>query len=237
MKKSAGKKTVELILSISLISSQSCIKQRCLIKLPVASSRVLIAHLNPLAFSQLLGRVIEPAEMKKDILTFFAAIVILGGTFAGYFNWLRIQPTPGVVQIKVPPKSPPAPPKQEARQVIEDHPTISWHSLDFMQQEALAPISQQWDSLPELQQHRLLKTAKHYPNLTFEQKQRFYNRLEAWSKLTPEQRKAAREKYFAFSQVSAEKREQVKQMALQNQSKKAQQLASSVPTTPLPLQP
>lgn len=60
--------------------------------------------------------------MKKDMLIFFAAIVILGGTFAGYFNWLRIQPKPGVVQMKVlPPKSPPALPKPEVRQVFKWH--------------------------------------------------------------------------------------------------------------------
>lgn len=177
-------------------------------------------------------------SMKKNLLIFIAAIVILGGTFAGYFNWLRIQSKPGVVQMKVPPpKSSSTPPKPEVRQIIEAHPAISWHSLDSMQQEALAPMSQQWDNLPEIQQHRLLKTAKHYPNLTLEQKQRFYSRLEAWSKLTPEQRKAAREKYFAFSKVSAEKREQVKQMVWLDQAKKAQQLASSVPITPLPPQP
>jgi hypothetical protein len=48
--------------------------------------------------------------MKKDILVFFAAIVIFGSTFAGYLNWLLIQPKPGEAQMKVlPPKSPPAP--------------------------------------------------------------------------------------------------------------------------------
>jgi len=55
--------------------------------------------------------------MKKDILIFFVAIVILGGIFAGYLNWLFIQPKPGVVQMKVPP------PKPDVRQVIENHPT------------------------------------------------------------------------------------------------------------------
>jgi len=175
---------------------------------------------------------------KKGMLIFFAAIVILGGIFAGYLNWLFIQPKLGVVQMKVPPpKSPLAPPKPEVRQVIEAYPTTSWHSLDPMRQEALAPISQQWNGLPELQQYRLIKTAKHYPNLTPEQKQRFHSRLDAWSKLTPEQRKAAREKYLAFSKVPAGKREQVKQMVWQNRAKKDQQLASSVHVTPFPPQP
>ena len=173
--------------------------------------------------------------MKKSLLIFFAAIFILGGTFAGYFNWLLVQLKPGTVQMKVPPpKSPPAPPKPDVRQVIEVHPTTSWHSLDPMQQEALAPLSQQWDNLPELQQHRLLKTAKRYPNLTPEQKQRFHDRLAAWSKLTPEQREAAREKYHAFSKVPTERREQVKQMIRQSQMKKTEKSASSVPVTPLP---
>lgn len=104
--------------------------------------------------------------MKKDMLVFFAAIVILGGTFAGYFNWLLIQPKPGAEQMKLPPpKLPPAAPKSEVHQAIEAHPTTSWHSLEPMQQKALAPLSQQWDNLPELQQHRLLQTAKRYPIL------------------------------------------------------------------------
>jgi len=64
--------------------------------------------------------------MKKDMLIFFAAIIIFGGTFAGFLNWLLIQPKPGAVQIKVPPpKSPPAPPKPEVRQVNEAHPDSS----------------------------------------------------------------------------------------------------------------
>lgn len=170
--------------------------------------------------------------MKKSLLIFFAAIFILGGTFAGYFNWLLMQPKPVEVKMKVPP--PESQPKPDVRQVIEVHPTTSWHSLDPMQQEALAPLSQHWDNLPELQQHRLLKTAKRYPNLTSQQKQRFHVRLVAWSKLTTEQRKAAREKYNAFSKVPTEKREQVKQMVRQNQMKKTEQSASSVPVTPLP---
>src|SRR5574340_904760 len=101
--------------------------------------------------------------MRKSILVFFAAIVILGGTFAGYFNWLLIQPKSGAEQMKLPPpKLPPAAPKSVAHQAIGAHPTTSWHSLEPAQQEALAPLSQQWDKLPELQQHRLLKTAKRY---------------------------------------------------------------------------
>lgn len=173
--------------------------------------------------------------MKKSMLILFAAIFILGGTFAGYFNWLLMQPKPAEVKMKLPPpKPPPAAPKSEVYQAIEVHPVTSWHSLDPMQQEALAPLSQQWDNLPELQQHRLLKTARRYPNLTFEQKQRFHDRLVAWSKLTPEQREAAREKYHAFSKVPAERREQVKQMVRQSQMKKTEQSDSSVPVTPLP---
>lgn len=169
--------------------------------------------------------------VKNDKLIFFAVIAILGATFAGYFNWLLIQPKHEAAQMKV------SPPKSEARQMADNHSTKSWHLLNHMQQEALAPLSQQWESLAELQQHRLLKTAMHYPNLTPEQKQRFHNRLEAWSKLTPEQRKAAREKYLAFRKAPTEKREQVKQMVRQNQAIKTQQPASSVLVTSLPPQP
>lgn len=65
-------------------------------------------------------------SMKKDVLILFAAIVILGGTFAGYLNWLCIQPRPEAVQIKVPPpKSSLAPPKTDMRQVVAAHPTAS----------------------------------------------------------------------------------------------------------------
>lgn len=110
--------------------------------------------------------------------------------------------------------------------------TISWQSLTTMQQEALAPLSQQWGKLPELQQNRLLDTAKRYRNLTTEQKKRFLDRLEAWSKLTPEQRKAAREKYRAFSKVPAETREQVKQMVKHDQTNKKLHPASGIPPVP-----
>ena len=65
-------------------------------------------------------------SMKKDVLILFAAIVILGGTFAGYLNWLYIQPRPKAVQIKAPPpKSSLAPPKTAMRQVIAAHPATS----------------------------------------------------------------------------------------------------------------
>lgn len=166
--------------------------------------------------------------MKKGMLIFFAAIVILGGAFAEYFNWLLIQQKHGVVQMKV--SSPRLLPTPAGA-------TTSWLLLDPMQQEALAPLSQQWDNLLELQRRRLLKMAKHYQNFTPEQKHRFHNRLESWSKLTPEQREDAREKYLAFSKVPAEKRDQVKQMVSQNQAKQFQQPSSSVAVAPLPLQP
>ncbi|MDD2915716.1 MAG: DUF3106 domain-containing protein [Gallionella sp.] len=110
----------------------------------------------------------------------------------------------------------------------------SWHSLTPVQQEALAPLSQQWDKLPELEQHDLLNTASRFPHLTPEQKLRFHSRLETWSKLTPTQRKAAREKYRAFKNVPTEKQEQVKQMVKQEQARreqtmKAQQAADGIP--------
>lgn len=38
--------------------------------------------------------------MKSDILIFIIALVILGGTFAGYLNWLHIQPRPGLAKAK-----------------------------------------------------------------------------------------------------------------------------------------
>lgn len=101
-----------------------------------------------------------------------------------------------------------------------------WRTLTPVQQEALAPMSQQWDALPEAQQHHLLKVAKHYPDLSMEGKQRFLSRLGAWSRLSPEQRQAARDKYRAFSKVPEEKRNQVRQIIKEGQTGETQQSGS-----------
>ncbi|MDO8463667.1 MAG: DUF3106 domain-containing protein [Gallionella sp.] len=87
--------------------------------------------------------------MKGDIIVFIIALGILGGAFAGYLNWLLIQPKPDEVQVKVPPAPSPL-------------ASAKWHSLEPVQQEVPAHLSPQWNNLPVLQQRRLLKTAKHY---------------------------------------------------------------------------
>jgi hypothetical protein len=38
----------------------------------------------------------------KNVLIVFAALIILGGAFAEYFSWLRLQPRPDVVHAKTP---------------------------------------------------------------------------------------------------------------------------------------
>lgn len=43
--------------------------------------------------------------MKGKILIFIIALGILCGTFAGYLNWLLIQPRPMVVQAEAPSSS------------------------------------------------------------------------------------------------------------------------------------
>jgi len=53
--------------------------------------------------------------MKKDVLIFFAALVILGVTFAAYLDWLLIQPRPVVAQLKMSPPSPHAQFKPDMR--------------------------------------------------------------------------------------------------------------------------
>lgn len=93
-----------------------------------------------------------------------------------------------------------------------------WKSLTPLQQEALAPLSQQWNGMPETQQRNLMKVAKYYPDLSPEEKQRFLSRLKTWSSLTPQQRQAARDKYRAFSQVPKGTREQVRQMVKEEQA-------------------
>lgn len=95
--------------------------------------------------------------MMEDIFIFIIVFNLLGGAFAIYFNWLLIQPRPDAVQMKAPPASPLPAPDQRL-------------SLEFMQQKALAPSSQQRNNLPVLQQHRILKMAKHEQKLTIEQK-------------------------------------------------------------------
>jgi len=61
--------------------------------------------------------------MKSDMLIFFVALVILGGAFAGYLNWLIAQPRLGMVQVKV--LSPHVPPKPEESKTIAAPPALS----------------------------------------------------------------------------------------------------------------
>jgi len=51
--------------------------------------------------------------MIKNLLIFFAALLVLSGTFAGYLEWLLAQTEPGMAQKKTP--SPSSPPHPEAR--------------------------------------------------------------------------------------------------------------------------
>jgi predicted DNA-binding transcriptional regulator YafY len=109
---------------------------------------------------------------------------------------------------------------------------LPWAMLTPIQQEALAPVTQEWDSMPEKQQKRLLATTKRYPQFTANEKQRFLARLTEWSKLTPEQRDRAREKYKALSKVPSDKREEIKRMVLQQEAEKISAAASAVENTP-----
>ncbi len=53
--------------------------------------------------------------MKNDLLIFFAALVVLGVTFATYLDWLLTQPRPVVAEVKVPLPSPHAHLKPDMR--------------------------------------------------------------------------------------------------------------------------
>ena len=106
---------------------------------------------------------------------------------------------------------------------------VAWAKLTPAQQEILRPVAAEWDTLPNQLQKNLLYAAKRYPSLTPEEKQRFNVKLEKWSKLTPEQRKRAREKFQAFSKVPEAEREKVKQMVREQEAKKVEAAASSVP--------
>ena len=44
--------------------------------------------------------------MKKEMFIFLVALIILGGAFSAYLEWLHAQPKSGVAQIKMPPPSP-----------------------------------------------------------------------------------------------------------------------------------
>lgn len=79
-----------------------------------------------------------------------------------------------------------------------------WSDLTPVQQQVLAPFSEQWNGLPITEKQAWADLARRFPKMKPDEQKRVEKRIAEWAALTPDQRRLARANYRLAQKVGRE---------------------------------
>jgi hypothetical protein len=79
-----------------------------------------------------------------------------------------------------------------------------WSDLTPVQQQVLAPFSEQWNGLPVTEKQAWSDLARRFPKMKADEQKRVEKRIAEWAALTPDQRRLARANYRLAQKVGRE---------------------------------